>query len=643
MHHSYRLGALLGAFLFATSAVADNAVLENEYVRAGVNETTGTFGSGGNTSPGLLYDSTGTGTFNTSYDYLTPGSPFDGFSVKILDTEGGTATNYANNNAGGEATISGGWTAGTTNSASGADWTGTWTHNSTTWTLRNQYGLPTGQQFIDITTTITAGSDAHTVWLGRFIDPDARAADGDSSSTDNVLGYSGIPSTNVAFSEALSSRYALGLYSTNSNVAAGISNWTKEADGYTSSIYTDGDGNAVNFGQGDDTIGLTWVWTGVSANDIITANYSYIFGPSAFDAATEAVDGGAGGGTAGELPSSWGTLEDVGSATDAASGAPAAPTVTGTSTTTLTHHDVADDGAVQTVDRTLHTASVDVYSDGSLGTPVTSVSQLAPRSGRVDQYATMEELDRGISRSLNIDPWREGGIETPYGKFFINADVSKSSLANDYSARSRSFGVTGEFEISPDWKIAASVNRITSDITGTDSDGSLTKTHFGVANTYIMNPLMFVTDVNFSKNDYQTSRTVESFYFNESSSSGQDIWVKQRVYVTMDENMVPFVGAGFGKFTRDATTESGSALTARNIAESDETVKYGEAGLRLMASVSDFDLYGQMSYTTDKYMTVEAGIDYNMTINSSIGIGVKRQTHEDTTTDSFGIRANIQF
>jgi hypothetical protein len=66
----------LMATLLGTTALADTSsisttstgmgVLENDYVKAGVNGTTGTFGSGGNTSPGLLYDSTGTGTFNTS-------------------------------------------------------------------------------------------------------------------------------------------------------------------------------------------------------------------------------------------------------------------------------------------------------------------------------------------------------------------------------------------------------------------------------------------------------------------------------------------------------------------------------------------------------------------------------------------------
>ena len=94
--------AVVAAFMACQAALADTSsmstatsgmgVLQNNYVTAGVNGTTGTFGSGGNTSPGLLFDSTGTGTFNTSYDYLTPGSPFDGFSVKITEQTTQTTT-----------------------------------------------------------------------------------------------------------------------------------------------------------------------------------------------------------------------------------------------------------------------------------------------------------------------------------------------------------------------------------------------------------------------------------------------------------------------------------------------------------------------------------------------------------------------
>jgi hypothetical protein len=260
--------ALLGTTALAdTSSMSTTAtgmgVLENDYVKAGVNGTTGTLGSGGNTSPGLLYDSTGSGTFNTSYDYLTPGSPFDGWSIKI------DGTNSTNNNNGNTAS----WTDsdGLTDGAGTLTWTGTNTAHSG-WEVENTYSLGATSEHIEIGTQITAGSDATALSFGRFIDPDARAATGDSSSTDNVLGYGVIPDTNVAFSEALSSRYALGLYSTDSNVDAGITGWTTDADSYTENAFD----SSSNTNTGDNTIGLSWNWSSVSSGDILTASYAYL-------------------------------------------------------------------------------------------------------------------------------------------------------------------------------------------------------------------------------------------------------------------------------------------------------------------------------------------------------------------------------
>jgi len=335
------LAVFVSADTSTVNSTTENGVLQNDYVKAGVNKTTGTFGSGNNTAPGLMFDSTGTGTFNDSYDYLTPGSPFDGFSVKI------DGVNYYNNNAGNYASISA--TGALVDGDNSLTWNGAWTHSGSSWGLQNTYTLGTTSPYIDIRTRITVGSAASDVWFAKYIDPDARAAAGDSSATDNVLGYGIIPNTNVAFSEATVSRYALGLYSTDSNVDAGISSWTQEADGYTGSKYYlpefDADGNyqwtspgcetlawgcpyvkatdengdyiLADYGTGDDTIGLSWHWTDVDVGDILEASYAYIFGPSAFAAADDALEGGAGGGDT-TTTDTWGTLTDVGSATDAA-------------------------------------------------------------------------------------------------------------------------------------------------------------------------------------------------------------------------------------------------------------------------------------------------------------------------------------
>ena len=406
-------------------------VLANDYVTAGVNGTTGTFGSGGNTSPGLLYDSTGTGTFNTSYDYLTPGSPFDGFAVKV------DGTNYTNNNSGGTGITGDG--NGLTDGTDSLSWTGGVT---SVFDITNTYTLGTTSEYIDISSQITMGVDATDVYFGRFIDPDARAASGDSSSTDNVLGYGVIPDSNVAFSEALASRYALGLYSTDSNVDAGITRWTTDADSYTENS-VDADGSNTN--TGDNTIGLSWHWTSVSTGDILTASYAYIFGPSAFDAADTAISGGAGGGAD---VSSWGTLEDVGSATDAAEGTTTpvitTETVVDTSLPVLTQsqttHESSTADGVQTIDRettTIVTTPMvtNTYTDGVLtssaaadSVAVTTVTDPGSFTGRMDAADQMLALN--TQRNLGIGNGISGGR--------ISHD-----MGNGYSAESTVLSVGG--------------------------------------------------------------------------------------------------------------------------------------------------------------------------------------------------------
>src|SRR5210317_1572738 len=124
----------LSAFADTSSmngSVTGMGILENDYVKAGVNGTSGTFGSGGNTSPGLLFDSTGTGTFNTSYDYLTPGSPFDGWSIKI------DGVNTTNDNG-----SSSSWTDsdGLSDTTDGFTWQGT-NSDYAGWQVEHNYSL----------------------------------------------------------------------------------------------------------------------------------------------------------------------------------------------------------------------------------------------------------------------------------------------------------------------------------------------------------------------------------------------------------------------------------------------------------------------------------------------------------------------
>src|SRR6056300_1553107 len=264
------------------------------------------------------------------------------------------------------------------------------------------------------------GTAADDVWFSRHIDPDAMPETGDTSATDNVLGYGAIPDSNVAFSEATVSRYALGLYSTDSNVDAGITGWTQDADSYT---YNRIDGEGDNTNTSDNTIGLSWHWSSVASGDILTASYAYIFGPSAFDAADTAITDGAGGGDT-TTTDSWGTLEDVGSATDAASGAsepvitysdPVVDTDLPVLTQTQTTHDPSETATVQTIDRettTIVTTPMEIitYTDGveternpTDSIAVTTVTDPGSFTGRIDQVATAQDITSSAVRGLNFD------------------------------------------------------------------------------------------------------------------------------------------------------------------------------------------------------------------------------------------------
>lgn len=661
-----------------SSAYAGNVILENEYVRAGVNETTGTLGSGGNTSPGLLYDNTGTRTFTTSYDYLTPGSPFEGWSVKIVN--GSTINTYHNNNA-------------YTTDVTGGAWVGTPTATSATWAvshsnfnLQHAYDLSLGKKYLDITTQIEAKIAMDHLYFARFIDPDARAAAGDSSSTDNVRGYGVIPKTNVVFSEAISSRYALGLYSVKpSGVNTSISpSWSSNPQDY----YDNTSGQDVV--RGDYTIGIAFLSSGLAIGDIVTYKYAYIFGPSAFGAADNAIGGGAGGGTAGT--SSFGTLTDVGSATTAATAptTPPAPTVTGTSTSTITisdvtaissslpvitaslaHHEASEGNGKQTIARETTTnvttpyernvvtkvRTTTNYSDGtstysdSASTTTTTLSNVVDTSvanetfgGRIDQMNYLNTLNQQLDRSLNMDAFRRDGVSKDDVTVYINASGSKSSMGDGYNARNQIYGLGVEKEITNDWRLGVQYNRVTTTMNGVDSTTAQDKNHFGLFSILDVEDFKIVNNLGYSDNTIRSNRTIQGIDFNNShNTTGSDLWLNNRVYTPDLEGFRPFVGVTFGRSNVNGYQEGGSIQSARTVGGQTDNYTYGEGGVRYEAKIDDFRLMGEIGQSTDSYTTGSVTVGYKPTENGMIALTGTTQTGNNVTTNTVSLRGIIRF
>jgi len=289
-----------------TSSLQGNGMglLENEWIKVGVNKDRGTFGSGDRDwsqgvayddipTPGLLFDPQGTGNFNPTYDYLshnndTSNVPHDGFALKVDGTNktNNNQTNYFCFMIGGAFCTN--EIIGSTSFVDGTNeltWTGSVDVGGGTWTVKNTYSLLAGQKFINIQTSITAGSNAATLYFAKYTDPDPSGVPNDAFNTNiNKLGHAGIPSTQIAFAQASVSGYAIGLYSAESNVTAGIElnvDWTSRPD--TQADEFNGLPNDYP-GSGDDALGLTFSFSNVSQGDVLTFCHAYVFGTDFDDA-----------------------------------------------------------------------------------------------------------------------------------------------------------------------------------------------------------------------------------------------------------------------------------------------------------------------------------------------------------------------
>lgn len=660
------------ATLLSTTTLADTSsmsttatgmgVLENDYVKAGVNGTAGSFGSGGSTRPGLQYDSTGTGTFpadGAQGDYLTPGSPFDGFAISI------DGTNSTNNNA-----RSNTWADadGLTNGDNTLTWTGTNSAHSG-WEIEHTYTLGATSEYVDITTGITAGSAADDVYYGRFIDPDAMPESGDTSATDNVLGYGTIPDSNIAFSEATTSRYALGLYSTDSNVDAGISSsWSTEANGYTGSPYTNSDGDSVNYGNGDHTIGLSWHWESVDIGDILTANYAYIFGPSAFEAADTAIDGGAGGGA----DVTTGDFEDVGSATDAAEGAEE-PTVTGTSdpattygtwgdwahdadlpvlTQAQTTHDSSVAAGVQTIDRetttvvttpqersrTSTTSVIDTYSDGSTVTrttatgtdtetrnnAVTTVTDPGAFTGRADQ----------VTQLNGLKPYKNLGIGQG-----ITSGRTSHDMGNGYSASSNVIGLGGKVITQNGMEVSAGLNRVSTTMSGTDSSTTAKHVVGSAELSKEINGLDVTGNINTASGDMSYDRTIGDFSASGVATS-KDTWVGLTVEKATG-NIRPFAGVTAGKSGIDLFSETGDVQAALTHDAVDDSYRYATLGVN--ATTGSIAASFSKDFGDSNATNFGIGIDRELTSNLTLDFSANRRADGNNSSTFLSAGIRIQF
>jgi hypothetical protein len=268
-------GFLLILFLLlipVVTAWASPIIMDNGYVRTAISDD-GTLGYGSSISPGLLHDTTGTSNYRAD-DYLTPGTPWETFSV--YSTQTGLLSNY-NHTIDSISTTSG----PTAVTSSNVTWLGEY---SSFFSINHDYTLNTGSERIDIVTTIIALSDLTGLQFLRAIDPDPDVNTYSNYDTVNGRGYDAngdgdfddagdVAPENWVHSEGLSTGLTLGLYSDsdithNTGVSSG---WS-----YSPSAYL----GAIDDGNGDFTIGIGFDIGNLASGNSASFAYSYVMGGS---------------------------------------------------------------------------------------------------------------------------------------------------------------------------------------------------------------------------------------------------------------------------------------------------------------------------------------------------------------------------
>jgi hypothetical protein len=246
-------------------------ILEGDYVKTAVSDN-GTLGFGGNTTPGLLHDALGTGSFGTN-DYLTPGTAWEYFGVNSVETG-----NVGNNNDS-FSTNSFSLSSLTDISATSAydnalNWSGTY---GSYLSLSTDTFFNDNDEFVSFITTVTALSDLTDLSFLRAIDPDMPSG----YSTLNNRGFADLSPSDWVNSENISNGLTLGLYS-NSEVThnTGITNWTTNPLDYLS---------GTDFGDGDYTIGMAFDLGSLAQGASVSFDYHYVMGdtPDTVDIPTD--------------------------------------------------------------------------------------------------------------------------------------------------------------------------------------------------------------------------------------------------------------------------------------------------------------------------------------------------------------------
>ena len=274
----------MNKLLLSAAAIALSASAAHASVTFNGNFIGVTIGDDGTLSS-LKHDKLGTATYGVN-DYITPGTPHEGFS-----TDSAPGGFQANGNASGDAFTGGASAVLAGAAALGYDFAASWTGANSLMSINHQYFFNTGDERIRIVTTITALSDLRNLAFARSVDPDPDVNTSGSFSTNNQRGNSLFGTDDFVGAAGPVTGLTLALvnganpsYTSNTLIGSGCCSNVNP-----STVLLGGADNVV----GDRSLNMAWSVGNMLNGDTATINYFYAVGDKI---------GSTGGGGTGAVP-----------------------------------------------------------------------------------------------------------------------------------------------------------------------------------------------------------------------------------------------------------------------------------------------------------------------------------------------------
>ena len=302
-------------------------------------------------------------------------------------------------------------------------------------------------------------------------------------------------------------------------------------------------------------------------------------------------------------------------AAGSASGGPVGPTVVSQGSSQVIGYIAVTGGVIQVISRTQTDTTWDNMSDGTTTNTQTNTTNLTPFSGRTDQIANAQQMQSISTRGVSFD-----GV----------------SIIKDNTANGKTNGAVfgGHRVLDNGLSIGGGIAKLSTDAASTDGSASAEgivlnlhadkKVEHGTVSVGLTRSMM----------DLTTTRTIGDFA-NAGTTAGKDNSIDIR-FVANGEKVRPVVGFTRGVRSVDGYTETGSAQSARTVAES--TDYYGYATIGAQATLAP-GVEAQALRHTDGVSVLSLDVNRAWGEDKTFSLGISRSFSDldNVTSISGGI------